>query len=111
MGKTSLLLNYAARHWSSKKRRSEFDLLLIPLGQRNVEEQIKQTLPENRSRTVLLLDALDEDPKAIENHRGRLNALLQATSDFRHILITSRTQFFSKDEEIPSQTGIMKFGV
>src|SRR5581483_7916542 len=111
MGKTSLLLNYAARHWHSKQRRSKFNLVLIPLGQRNVEEQVKAVALQNRNTTVLLLDALDEDPKAIQNHRARLDELLRMTSDFRHVLITSRTQFFPKDEEIPTQTGIIKVGV
>jgi hypothetical protein len=57
---------------------------------------------------VLFLDALDEDTKAIEDNRIRLLELVRQTSEFRHILITCRTQFSPKDEEIPTETGLLK---
>jgi hypothetical protein len=56
------------------------------------------------------LDALDEDTKAIENHRSRLTDLLRTASDFRHVMITCRTQFFPRDEEIPAETGLLRVG-
>lgn len=108
MGKTSLLLNYFSRHWNSRKRRSKFNLALIPLGQPNVEKQMQSV--SDKENTVLFLDALDEDTKAIDNHRLRLTDLLRAASDFRHVLITCRTQFFPRDEEIPAETGLLRVG-
>ncbi|MGB5685211.1 MAG: SUMF1/EgtB/PvdO family nonheme iron enzyme, partial [Candidatus Electrothrix sp.] len=52
----------------------------------------------NKGETVLLLDALDEDPKAWKRIRERLLELLQASEDFRRVIISSRTQFFPEME-------------
>ncbi len=106
MGKTAFVLKYYARHWRSR-RRHKFDLALIPLEIKNVDNYIK-TIP-SQSNTVLLLDAFDEDTLAIQNHRQRLAKLLELCEGFRQVLITSRTQFFRKEEEIPRETGIIKF--
>jgi hypothetical protein len=48
---------------------------------------------------------------AIENHQQRLDEIMAATHEFRRVLISCRTQFFSKDEEIPLDPGILKIGV
>jgi hypothetical protein len=107
MGKTSLLLNYYSRHL--RKRKQRFRIALIPLGQRTASEQIRSV--SNQDETALLLDALDEDPLAIQNHRNRLDELTELTSPFRTVLITCRTQFFARDEEIPRETGVIRHGV
>jgi len=108
MGKTSLLLNYAARHWKTRSRSKHFHLAVIPLGQNNVETQIDSI--NNKGNTVLFLDALDEDTRAIHDHRKRVAELLELSREFQHTLITCRTQFFPRDEEIPAETGILKVG-
>ena len=48
----------------------------------------------NKNKTVLLLDALDEDPLAWQKPEKRLLKVLQASSNFRRVIITCRTQFF-----------------
>lgn len=106
MGKTSFLLNYYARH--VRRRRREFELALMPLGIPDADDRIRKIA--NKANTVLFLDALDEDTLAIVDHVGRLRDLLDLTRDFKRVLITCRTQFFPKDEEIPSETGIVKVG-
>jgi hypothetical protein len=108
MGKTSFLLNYYARHWQDSRQRQRFTLQLIPLGTVNVENKIAEV--PNKSDTVLFLDALDEDTLAIGNSRQRFRQLVEAASRFRHVLITCRTQFFSQDDEIPKEAGIIKVG-
>lgn len=108
MGKSSLLINYYARHLRSKKKRA-FTIGIIPLGIPNVVEQIgRYADPAN---TVLFLDALDEDTLAIDDHKERLADLLQRSSGFRHVVITCRTQFFLSDEEIPKDAGIARVGI
>lgn len=107
MGKTSALINYYVRHlrrWHKKK----FDIAIVPLGIPDADERIKAI--QNRPNTVLFLDALDEDTLAMVDHRERLRLLLSATSDFQRLIITCRTQFFARDEEIPEGTGIIKVG-
>lgn len=49
---------------------------------------------ERRSETILLLDALDEDPLTWNHPEKRLVKILQATMHFRRVCISCRTQFF-----------------
>ncbi len=106
MGKTTLLLNYYARHL--RQRRPLFRLAIVPLGSRDADNEIEKI--DNRSQTVLFLDAFDEDTLAIQDHKARLVTLLELTKDFKHVLFTCRTQFFEKDDEIPKETGIIRIG-
>lgn len=108
MGKTSFLLNYYARHWHNARQRKHFSLKLIPLGAGNAENKIAEV--PNKPDTVLFLDALDEDTLAIGNNKQRFRQLIEASSRFRHVLITCRTQFFAQDDEIPREAGIIKVG-
>lgn len=106
MGKTTLLLNYYARHY--RRKEPAFKLAIVPLGSRSATTEIGKV--ESRSETVLFLDAFDEDTLAIQDHRERLVRLLDLTNEFRHVLITCRTQFFEKADEIPRETGLMRVG-
>jgi hypothetical protein len=104
MGKTSALINYYARHL--RRFRKPFNLFLIPLGIPDADERIAKIT--DRAGSVLFLDALDEDTLAMVDHAERLRTLLSLTRDFERVLISCRTQFFSKDEEIPKETGKIK---
>lgn len=108
MGKTSALLNYYVRHRRRWWKKKKFDIAIVPLGIPDADDRIKAI--QNRQNTVLFLDALDEDTLAMVDHVERLRLLLKATSDFQRVVITCRTQFFARDEEIPQGTGILKFG-
>ena len=35
---------------------------------------------------------------------------MEACEDYRKVIVTCRTQFFPKDEEIPRETGIVRVG-
>jgi len=107
MGKTSFCLNYYARNLKQSKRKKRH-IYIIPLGIKNPDAYIE--LIKNKSKTILFLDAFDEDILAIDNHRHRLSDLMDKCKDFKQIVITCRTQFFLKDEEIPKETGIVKVG-
>ncbi|HXF41870.1 MAG TPA: hypothetical protein VN687_19285, partial [Blastocatellia bacterium] len=108
MGKTSALLSYYARHIRRLRRKARFHLAVIPLGIPNADELIGAV--ENKRDTVLFLDALDEDTLANVDHIVRVRDLLELTRDFSRVVITCRSQFFPKDEEIPRETGILKVG-
>jgi hypothetical protein len=108
MGKTSFLLNYYARHWAETRRLKDFGITLVPLGIGDALAKIENV--PNKGDTVLFLDAFDEDTNAIADNKQRFRALVQASSRFRQVLITCRTQFFSRDEEIPTEAGIIKVG-
>lgn len=107
MGKTSAFINYYARHkrkWGFQK----YYIQLIPLGIPNADKHIAAI---NRKRdTILFLDAFDEDTLAINNHIERIRVLMSNTVEFRSVVISCRTQFFSRDEEIPTDVGVLRVG-
>ena len=103
MGKTTFTLQYYWQNhkagWAKKKR-----VAIVPLGRKNAVEAIKKI--ERQNETILILDAFDEDTEAILDHKRRIEELMEVGQNFKRIIITSRTQFFSSDEEIPMETGI-----
>lgn len=102
MGKTSFVINYYAHNLRKHRRR----LAVVPLGATpNALDDIARI--DQKKDTVIFLDAFDEDPKAMRDHRSRLDELMKACSAFNRVLITCRTQFFASDEEIPKDTGVM----
>jgi len=107
MGKTSFLLNYYARNLQ-KRKHDRKRIAVIPLGRPKVISKIEQI--DNKKETVVMLDAFDEDTKAILDHRERLQQLMDACADFKRVVLTCRTQFFASDEEIPKETGVAIVG-
>jgi len=107
MGKTSFLLNYYAYNQKKSKRKRQ-RIALVPLGISNVSEYIDKI--NHKESTIIFLDAFDEDTSAINDHRGRLEFLMDKCRQFKRVVITCRTQFFPSDEEIPKETGIIKVG-
>jgi hypothetical protein len=108
MGKTSALIKYYLRQNRFWRRGTGYALKLVALGRQKAIERISET--PNKSKTILLLDAFDEDTEAIANHEERLRAILDASQEFPRVLISCRTQFFRRETEIPKETGIMKVG-
>ena len=107
MGKTSFVLNYYAYN-QRKIPKDRWRLAVVPLGHPEADTYIAAI--ENKEDTVIFLDAFDEDTQAITDYRQRLDGLMQACKVFKRIVITCRTQFFLKDEEISRKTGVIKFG-
>ncbi len=106
-GKTSFVLNYYAYRLRRRKRKAP-NLFLVYLGFKDADERLRKY--ENKNETIVFLDALDEDTKAIEDHRMRIRELMDICRDYRRVIITCRTQFFPSDEEIPVETGVVLLG-
>jgi len=106
-GKTAFVLNYYA-HNARRPKTKRQTLSLVPLGDKNADELIAG-IPDP-DETVVFLDALDEDVRAIADHRLRIRELMDACRKFRRVVVTCRTQFFPRDEEIPVETGIARLG-
>lgn len=104
MGKTTLLLNLVLRE--QRRRAGTRRLALIPLGEPGALDALR-AIPAQRE-TILLLDALDEDPRAIEDANGRMSEIMNAASAFKKVILTCRTQFFASDSDIPQQTGLKR---
>ncbi len=108
MGKTTFLINLYLKY--SGKSGNNFSIVLIPLGYPGEVDQRILSI-NNKENTILLLDSLDEDEKAIKNYENRIDSLTNICKDFRLVIVTCRSQFFPSDFHLPSDTKIMKFGV
>lgn len=106
-GKTSCILNYYARN-EKRPRSQRHRLALVPLGIPSSMGLISAIT--DKEETALFLDALDEDVAALADHQARVAQIMETCRAFRRVLITCRTQFFPKDEEIPVETGVVKLG-
>jgi hypothetical protein len=97
MGKTSLLVMLKLVHlngfWPP-----DYHCTLLKLGSDSLEKI--RRIPD-RSQTVLLLDALDEDPEAWDRVEDRLKEILSETDNFRRVIISCRTQFFPESGSDP----------
>jgi hypothetical protein len=113
MGKTTFLINlflkYTARPIKNLFGSNENQRMrLLPLGSPDIWKDIEKV--ESKRDTILLLDAFDEDIKAVDNYDKRMKEIIEATKEFKEIVITCRTQFFPSDKEIPDDTGYTTFG-
>jgi len=108
MGKTTFMINLFL-HYAKSLESKSFNIKLFPLGNPNILEEIKKIPETSYDKTVLLLDALDEDNIAIKDYQARLREILEVTQNFREIVITCRTQFFPTEEEEPKETGVLSF--
>lgn len=99
MGKTTFMVNlyYTYHHLWQKK----YKIRLLPFNA-GIEEELDKIPDEVRRETILLLDGLDEDPQAIERPNERIVELLKKISHFQTVVITCRTQFFAREEDIPT---------
>jgi hypothetical protein len=91
MGKTSLLVMLKLLHLTAFFPKL-YDCELLKLGEETLAEI--ENLKPNARKTILLLDALDEDPVAWGNIENRLKDILNNTNLFYRVLLTCRTQFF-----------------
>lgn len=107
MGKTTFLLNlfirYQRRFW--KKR---YTIKFFPFGNPETENEIFSIPKNDRKRTILLLDAFDENPKIDKEYNKKIRDLLIKAWEFRQIVITCRTQFFPSENEEPYETGVFR---
>lgn len=99
MGKTSFCLNF---YIYCKKRFKDKKVALISLASGDAVKRLSTIL--SKSETILILDALDEDPNAAEKGRERLDEILTAAADFKTVIITCRSQYFLSDDHIPYET-------
>ena len=107
MGKTSLLvmtkLGYITKPWPKP-----LSCELLKLGPSTLDEIDKI---KKKRKTILLLDALDEDPEAWGRYKERVIELMDQTKMFHRTIISCRTQFFPKDEIDPfKRVGQLKIG-
>ncbi len=112
MGKTTFLINLYMRYMSFWywKRPKGVKMKLFRLGRKNTLDKVKEISEEEAMKTILLLDALDEDPYILqkagertsdEAFDRRVNEIVEATQYFKEVILTCRTQYFPKQEDDP----------
>lgn len=107
MGKSSVLIMLKLAHLKAFWPKS-YDCVLLKIGA-DTHGQI-ESIKEKR-KTILLLDALDEDPQAWEGHViHRLRELLIASRNCWRVVISCRTQFFSAGEDPFNRRGKVEVG-
>lgn len=109
MGKTTFLINLVKKYYY-KPWKKRYQIALFPLGTPFINQKLKEFPSTEASKTVLLLDALDEDAKAVINYEDRIKELLDITYYFKKVIITCRTQFFPSEGQEPVETEIEMFG-
>ncbi|WP_230970971.1 NACHT domain-containing protein [Nitrogeniibacter aestuarii] len=107
MGKTSSLVMIKLLHLSPFWPKG-YSCHLEKLGEDTIN---RISAIENRRKTLLLLDSLDEDITAYGRTHERLLEILEATKTFSKVIITCRTQFFPEHESDPLEAlGRIKIG-
>ncbi|AIT05115.1 hypothetical protein MC45_00075 [Sphingomonas taxi] len=104
MGKTTLCLNYF-RHAGKRKTGP---VALVSLSRPGADAKIGAIA--NKRDTLLIVDALDEDPAAQNGVEARLSELLSLAADYVAVIITCRSQFFRDASAIPKDTGVSVIG-
>jgi hypothetical protein len=103
MGKTSFCLNYF--HYFRKTGKHHVALINLSNG----DDISRLGLIKNQSKTVLILDGLDEDAKILEDFNERMTEILITSKNFMMVIITCRSQFFQHKDQIPVDTGVSLF--
>lgn len=110
MGKTTfsvqLFVEYIHRY---KESTLPYDIYLRDLGDAKVIEQIKSLSDEigdKAHRSILILDALDENLQASEDFEAFRTKLEEVIAPFKFVVITCRSQFFPNEHEMPEYSNI-----
>ena len=110
MGKTTftvqLFIEYIRKY---KESTLPFDIYVRDLGEAKVIEEIKSltdNIGSKAHRSILLLDALDENLHASENFEDFRTKLEEVIAPFKFVVITCRSQFFPNEHEIPEFSNI-----
>ena len=110
MGKTTftvqLFVEYVNKY---KKSTLPYDIFIRDMGESKILEEIhslSNELGENAHRSILLLDALDENLQASENFEDFRSKLEDEIAPFKYVVITCRSQFFPNEQEIPVDSKI-----
>ncbi len=73
---------------------------LIELSRKGALDEIEKI--EHPENTVLLLDALDENLDSLTDLPNVIKQISDTTQRFYRVVLTCRTQFFNRAEEIPN---------
>ena len=105
MGKTTFIINL----YYQILRQGKYKCFIVSLQEPSCIDQIEKYSLDikkyKKKRTILLLDALDENDQVQSNYNDFMDRLWKYTKDFYRVVITSRTNFFESEskEKLSSQ--------
>lgn len=109
MGKTTLMVNlfcYYVNHNLTRKG-LPLDIRLLKLDDENIISKIENLSKESSidpNKTILLLDALDENREAAKDFPEFQKRLESAIEPFGIVMLTCRDQFFDNEKQVPEAT-------
>jgi formylglycine-generating enzyme len=118
MGKTTFMVNLYMRYasfWNFRKK--GVGIRLFRLGNTDTLERVKEIEFEKRKNTILLLDALDEDPFIVSSDEDiskeeafitRVDEIIDTAKDFREVVFTCRTQYFPNQDDNPYELKVKR---
>lgn len=111
MGKTTFMLNLFSRYNSIIRSFFSSDkIVLLPLGldKETLKSEIQKI--KDPTKTIILLDGFDEAPYIRhEDIASEFDNLIDIVKNFRTVLITCRTHYFSSEKEEPNGLKVKKF--
>lgn len=109
MGKTTFSVNLLIRYIRKYNESSlPFPIHLLSLSNEQVIDQIESI--EEKSKTVLILDALDENTHATEDFDLFIQKLETCIEKFKIVILTCRTQFFPDEERELKHSRLRDYG-
>lgn len=117
MGKTTFMINLYLRYNSFFTYFRNYEMKLFRFSNPDTITQVKSIEAEDAKKTILLLDALDEDQGIISSDpnisdakafQNRIDEIIEVTKNFREVIITCRTQYFPGQEEDPYELKIKR---
>ena len=110
MGKTTFTVQLFIEYINKYKESTiPYDIYIQDLGEAKVIAEIKalsSRIGEHAHKSILLLDALDENLQASENFEEFKGNLEEVIAPFKFVVITCRSQFFPSEEAIPDSSSI-----
>lgn len=109
MGKTTFMVNMFCKYVNTQlsNKGLPFEIRLLRLDDEYAINKIYDIAKDpaiNPHKTILLLDALDENRHASENFKQFQTELETAIEPFRLVMITCRAQFFDSEKSVPEET-------
>ncbi|MBO5996327.1 MAG: hypothetical protein J6P77_03715 [Acetobacter sp.] len=107
MGKTTFAINLFKKYINKYTENTKpFDIYIYNLGNNSVFDKIKDIKREERPKSILILDALDENTNAVHDYDCFIKQLEDLIQEFRIVIITCRTQFFDEEKKEPNKSSL-----
>ena len=117
MGKTTFMINLFIQYHALFNRHRKYGMRLLRFSHPDIMSEIKAVKKEEARNTILLLDALDEDPNIVSKDpnitdaqafQRRVDEIIEATRNFREVVMTCRTQYFPGQENDPYELKVKR---